>query len=236
MLETATSSGKTPGRVGLACEASAGGGAKAGGRVYKEDRKSSGTQLSLTYTMKGLSVILCCVLALVSANGKGNQQGNKRFFQGGFPGGHGGFPGGVGGGFPGGVGGGFPGGVGGGFPGGVGGGFPGGIGGGFPGGIGGGFPGGFPSATAPPATCRRWCRTPEQQVYCCESAFEPEAPVGTKPLDCPQVRPTCPPTRFGGQPVTCSSDYKCGGLDKCCFDRCLAEHVCKPPSFYSQFG
>ncbi|XP_069973486.1 uncharacterized protein [Penaeus vannamei] len=95
--------------------------------------------------------------------------------------------------------------------------------------------GGFPGATAPPATCRRWCLTPEHQSYCCETVFEPEAPVGTKPLDCPQVRPTCPPTRFGGAPVTCSSDFKCGGLDKCCFDRCLGEHVCKPPSFYSQF-
>ncbi|XP_063611454.1 uncharacterized protein LOC134785101 [Penaeus indicus] len=159
--------------------------------------------------MKGIGVILCCVLAVVSA--------------------HGGRPGG----FPGGVPGGFPGGVPGGFPGGAPGGFPGGVPGGFPGGV----PGGFPSATAPPATCRRWCRTPEQQAYCCETAFEPEAPVGTKPLNCPRVRDTCPPVRFGGQPpVTCSSDYKCGGLDKCCFDRCLGEHVCKPPSFYNQFG
>ncbi|XP_063611450.1 uncharacterized protein LOC134785097 [Penaeus indicus] len=97
---------------------------------------------------------------------------------------------------------------------------------------------GFPSATAPPATCRRWCRTPEDAVYCCEDKYEPEAPVGTKPLDCPDVRDTCPPVRTLQEqgPVRCSSDFKCGGFDKCCFDRCLGEHVCKPPSFYSFFS
>ncbi|XP_063602395.1 uncharacterized protein LOC134778534 isoform X1 [Penaeus indicus] len=82
-----------------------------------------------------------------------------------------------------------------------------------------------------PSECRYWCKTPEGQAYCCETVHEPETPVGTKPLDCPQVRPTCP--RFHGPPTTCSNDYKCAGLDKCCFDRCLGEHVCKPPSFFN---
>ncbi|XP_037772699.1 whey acidic protein-like, partial [Penaeus monodon] len=81
-----------------------------------------------------------------------------------------------------------------------------------------------------PSECRYWCKTPEGQAYCCETVHEPETPVGTKPLNCPQVRPTCP--RFHGPPNTCSNDYKCAGLDKCCFDRCLGEHVCKPPSFF----
>ncbi|XP_063615092.1 uncharacterized protein LOC134788159 [Penaeus indicus] len=62
----------------------------------------------------------------------------------------------------------------------------------------------------------------EDQAYCCETVHEPETPVCTKPLNCPQVRPTC--QRFHGSPTTCSNDYKCVGLDKCCFDRCLGEH------------
>ncbi|XP_063615201.1 uncharacterized protein LOC134788256 [Penaeus indicus] len=83
-----------------------------------------------------------------------------------------------------------------------------------------------------PSQCRYWCRNPENQVYCCENTFEPEGPVGTKPLNCPIVRPTCPFNVRGLRPITCSNDYRCGGVDKCCFDRCLQEHVCKPPSFF----
>ncbi|XP_063602531.1 keratin, type I cytoskeletal 9-like [Penaeus indicus] len=168
--------------------------------------------LTQASAMKGVSVaILCCVLAAASAN---DNRGSNRFFNGGFGSG---FGGGFGGGFPGT--GGFQGG---GFPG-VGG-FPGG---GFPGGIGGGFPGSQGSSQ-----CRYWCRNPENQVYCCETDLEPEGPVGTKPLDCPVVRPTCPFNVRGLRPITCSNDYKCGGVDKCCYDRCLQEHVCKPPSFF----
>ncbi|XP_063602414.1 probable glycoprotein hormone G-protein coupled receptor [Penaeus indicus] len=176
--------------------------------------------------MKGVKVaILCCLLVAVWADadadadadaqrGRNNRRrGNARFFGGGLSGG--GFPG--GGGFGGG---GFPGG--GGFGGG---GFPGG--GGFGGG---GFPGGGLQAQ-----CRYWCRTPEGQAYCCEGAQQPQRPVGTKFGQCPPVRPTCPQTRFG-PPQTCSNDYNCAGRDKCCFDRCLGEHVCKPPSSFGFFG
>ncbi|XP_068218500.1 antileukoproteinase-like [Palaemon carinicauda] len=91
-------------------------------------------------------------------------------------------------------------------------------------------PNGF-GVTAPPATCRRWCLTPERQTYCCEGANEPEGPVGVKPGFCPDVRPQCPPVRFGG-PEPCSNDYRCFGSDKCCYDRCLEQHVCKPLSIY----
>ncbi|XP_068227551.1 elastin-like [Palaemon carinicauda] len=77
-------------------------------------------------------------------------------------------------------------------------------------------------------TCRRWCRTPEKQVYCCEQNHEPETLPIVKPGQCPPVRPQCPPVR-SGPPQTCSNDSKCFGVDKCCFDRCLEEHVCKPP-------
>nr|QOL09958.1 type IIa crustin cruIIa-4 [Penaeus vannamei] len=163
--------------------------------------------------MKGVKVaILCCLLVAVWADADADAQ--RRRSQGGRRGNArffgGGFHG--GGGF---LGGGFPGG---GFPGG---GFPGG---GFPG-VGGGFP----------SQCRYWCRTPEGQAYCCEGAQQPERPVGTKFGLCPPVRPTCPNTRFG-PPQTCSNDYNCAGSDKCCFDRCLGEHVCKPPSIFGQFG
>ncbi|XP_063602394.1 chaperone protein DnaJ-like [Penaeus indicus] len=156
------------------------------------------------------AVIVCCLLVAVSAgvDRRRGGQGSNRFLSGGFGGVHGG--GLFGGGFNGG-----------------------GIhgsgihGGGIHGGsaiIGGGIANG-------PSQCRYWCKTPEGQAYCCETVHEPETPVGTKPLTCPQVRPTCP--RFHGPPTTCSNDYKCAGLDKCCFDRCLGEHVCKPPSFFN---
>ncbi|XP_064120292.1 glycine, alanine and asparagine-rich protein-like [Macrobrachium nipponense] len=52
---------------------------------------------------------------------------------------------------------------------------------------------------------------------------------GFKPGQCPPVRPACPPVRshFGPQP--CNSDGNCSGVDKCCFDICLQQAVCKPP-------
>nr|QEQ76263.1 crustin 1 [Macrobrachium nipponense] len=89
---------------------------------------------------------------------------------------------------------------------------------------------------APPATCRYWCRTPApaNQVYCCEDISEPEGPVGVKIGSCPRVRPACPPVRSGGPPYPCSNDFKCFGADKCCYDVCLEEHVCKPQSFFNQ--
>ncbi|XP_063602508.1 uncharacterized protein LOC134778585 [Penaeus indicus] len=150
------------------------------------------------------AVIVCCLVVAVSAGVDRSRggRGSNRFLPGGLAGVHGG-----------GV---FGGGI-----------HGGGIHGGIHGGsaiIGGGISNG-------PSECRYWCKTPEGQAYCCETVHEPETPVGTKPLDCPQVRPTCP--RFNGPPTTCSNDYKCAGLDKCCFDRCLGEHVCKPPSFFN---
>ena len=123
------------------------------------------------------------------------------------------------------------------FPGvGVGGGFPGvgvGVGGGFPG-IGVGVVGGVGHGSgARPATCRYWCKTPEGQAYCCENVNQAEKPAiasqVVKPGLCPPVRPDCPLRQFGGPPQTCSKDGDCASVDKCCFDRCLGEHVCKPP-------
>ncbi|XP_047502984.1 heterogeneous nuclear ribonucleoproteins A1 homolog [Penaeus chinensis] len=156
--------------------------------------------------MKGVSVaILCCVLAAASAN---ESQGSNRFFNGGFGSG-------IGSGFGGGFSGGFPG---------VGG-FQGG---GFSGGFGG--TGGFRWYRRLPRS-RNLPRIQPVQVLVQEPG-EPSGPVGTKPLACPAVRPTCPFNVRGLRPITCSNDYRCGGVDKCCFDRCLQEHVCKPPSFF----
>ncbi|XP_042883940.1 glycine-rich cell wall structural protein 1-like [Penaeus japonicus] len=94
-------------------------------------------------------------------------------------------------------------------------------------GIGGIVPGISP--VAPPSACRYWCRTPEGQAYCCENISQPQSAAGVvKPGFCPPVRPVCPLRSFQ-PPFTCSNDGACGGIDKCCFDRCLGEHVCKPP-------
>ncbi|XP_047468303.1 acanthoscurrin-1-like [Penaeus chinensis] len=191
--------------------------------------------------MKGIeAVTLSCLVVAVSASNLGGFFPGGGFQGAGFHGSghHGGgiHPGGVHGGgiHPGGVlGGGIhPSGV-------LGGGIqPGGF---HGGGIQGGFQaGGIPGASAVigsgisngPSECRYWCRTPEGQAYCCETAYEPERPVGTKLLECPDVRPTCPQSIRAGGPVRCSNDYKCANLDKCCYDRCLKEHVCKPPSIF----
>ncbi|XP_037792135.1 glycine-rich cell wall structural protein 1-like [Penaeus monodon] len=94
-----------------------------------------------------------------------------------------------------------------------------------------GFGGVNPAFTpvAPPSTCRYWCRTPEGQAYCCENINQPQSAAGVvKPGFCPPVRPVCPLRSFQ-PPFTCSNDGACGGIDKCCFDRCLGEHVCKAP-------
>ncbi|XP_066969321.1 uncharacterized PE-PGRS family protein PE_PGRS54-like [Macrobrachium rosenbergii] len=151
--------------------------------------------------------------------GAGGKQGSSRFFDVGLGGGIGG---GIGGGF-----GGFGG------LGGIGAGLGalGGLGGfGGLGGLGGiGGIGGI-GAVRPPSDCRYWCRTPQGQAYCCESALEPQSFAGVvKPGFCPPVRPVCPPVRNFLPPAPCSNDGACGGVDKCCFDTCLQQHVCKPP-------
>ncbi|XP_042882152.1 keratin, type I cytoskeletal 10-like [Penaeus japonicus] len=208
-------------------------------------------EAQLVFTMKGVeAVISCCLLVAVSPSKLGGHgsQGAQRFFAGGGVHGGGLHGGGVhGGGLHGGGvhgggvhGGGVHGGAihGGGVHGGGvhGGGVHGGgvHGGGIHGGGihgGGGIIGG--GIATGPSECRYWCKTPEDQAYCCETAQEPESPVGTKFLECPDVRPTCPQGLRAGPPVPCSNDYKCAGFDKCCYDRCLQQHVCKPPSIFS---
>nr|XP_027229424.1 epsin-like [Penaeus vannamei]QOL09974.1 type VI crustin cruVI [Penaeus vannamei] len=69
-----------------------------------------------------------------------------------------------------------------------------------------------------------------------QSGFRPPFNQGGfnqfKPGRCPAVRPQCPNTRFG-RPQVCFNDFACAGSDKCCFDTCLGERVCKP---ISNFG
>jgi len=95
--------------------------------------------------------------------------------------------------------------------------------------------------------CSYWCKTPEGSVYCCqEGASNPNAPINSgggfggfghigsrddardvHPGNCPIVRRQCPNTRFGLPPRKCAYDGACLKSEKCCFDRCLNEHVCK---------
>ncbi|KAG7158891.1 antileukoproteinase-like [Homarus americanus] len=95
------------------------------------------------------------------------------------------------------------------------------------------YPGHHPSSgiSGQGASCRYWCRTPQNQAYCCESSQEPASvPIPSKYGDCPKIRPDCP--RFQGPPNPCSHDGKCTGLDKCCYDTCLGQHVCKPNAIF----
>ena len=44
--------------------------------------------------------------------------------------------------------------------------------------------------------------------------------------DCPPDGPACPPIRFD-TPKTCTNDNSCRSFQKCCFDTCLQQHICK---------
>ncbi|XP_063593863.1 keratin, type I cytoskeletal 9-like [Penaeus indicus] len=77
------------------------------------------------------------------------------------------------------------------------------------------------------SSCRYWCRSGNNQFYCCENSSQTTSNIAVHPGSCPAVRPLCPGTR-GLPPKTCSNDGSCGWADKCCFDSCLKLHVCKP--------
>ena len=87
------------------------------------------------------------------------------------------------------------------------------------------------TSTAPPAYCRYWCRTKDNKFFCCRY-FRPTTTTTTtkkprKPGFCPKIRTVCPKKIFG-PPVICNDDYECAGTDKCCYDRCIQDRVCKP--------
>ena len=102
----------------------------------------------------------------------------------------------------------------------------------------GGQQGGFGGGQVRPqtATCRYWCKTPEGANYCCESNNKaPKPDFGSqvvKPGSCPVVRAECPIRSGGFQPPRdCSKSGDCPGADRCCYDRCLQQHVCKAPVY-----
>ncbi|KAK4314666.1 hypothetical protein Pmani_014050 [Petrolisthes manimaculis] len=77
--------------------------------------------------------------------------------------------------------------------------------------------------------CRYTCKDPEGKVYCCRFGDdEIITPTGPKPGSCPPVRQKCPERGFF-DPSVCSHDSICPGSQKCCYDRCLEHHTCKPP-------
>ncbi|XP_037093966.1 uncharacterized protein LOC119113845 [Pollicipes pollicipes] len=78
----------------------------------------------------------------------------------------------------------------------------------------------------PSADCRYWCRDPFGRFYCCQTAAAPPADHRGQ---CPPPRLVCPSsTTFLARPQPCASDKHCGLSDKCCYDACLQQHVCKP--------
>nr|XP_027235946.1 keratin, type II cytoskeletal 1-like [Penaeus vannamei] len=162
----------------------------------------------------------------VGGVGGGHGGGSVSIVGGGYGGGSVGVVGGAAGGH-GGAGVGIVGGHGGGSVGIVGGGF-GGHGGGSVAIVGGGSGGGYGGGSG--ASCRAWCKTPQNQAYCCEDSSEPITIPVVKPGSCPPVRPQCPPVRSGYRPPNqCSNDSKCPGYEKCCYDTCLKHHTCKAP-------
>merc|ERR1712106_580569 len=101
--------------------------------------------------------------------------------------------------------------------------------------IGGNIGGGFGSSgNFGNSGCSYWCQTPSRQYYCCEQPGQSLGNGGggfggNKPGQCPAVRPQCPPVRNFRPPSQCSSDSRCPGSEKCCYDTCLRHRTCKPP-------
>ncbi|XP_042888929.1 uncharacterized protein LOC122264204 isoform X2 [Penaeus japonicus] len=76
-------------------------------------------------------------------------------------------------------------------------------------------------------SCRYYCRTPGQKVYCCESDAEPITRPTVKFGICPPLELACSSSVV---PIACSNDSKCPASEKCCFDPCRQRHVCQLPS------
>ncbi|CAL4251075.1 unnamed protein product [Meganyctiphanes norvegica] len=74
--------------------------------------------------------------------------------------------------------------------------------------------------------CQFWCNRGGQYV-CCENSQQ------AHPGRCPVPRPQCPPVRSGFQgPQSCNLDIDCPFQNKCCYDTCLNDRVCKPALYY----
>merc|ERR1719320_1867407 len=76
------------------------------------------------------------------------------------------------------------------------------------------------------SVCQFWC-TRGGRYVCCENSQQ------AHPGRCPVPRPQCPPVRSGFQgPQSCNLDIDCPYQNKCCYDTCLRERVCKPALYY----
>ncbi|XP_076050994.1 uncharacterized protein LOC143031263 [Oratosquilla oratoria] len=78
--------------------------------------------------------------------------------------------------------------------------------------------------------CMIWCRTPLGVPFCCKRPGQANPLPRVKAGICPPVPPVCPPTRSQGSSQPCTHDEKCRGSEKCCYDTCSQEHVCKLPN------
>ncbi|CAL4178572.1 unnamed protein product [Meganyctiphanes norvegica] len=76
------------------------------------------------------------------------------------------------------------------------------------------------------SVCQFWCNRGGKYV-CCENSQQ------AHPGRCPVPRPQCPPVRSGFQgPQSCNLDIDCPFQNKCCYDTCLNDRVCKPAQYY----
>ncbi|XP_076051007.1 uncharacterized protein LOC143031268 [Oratosquilla oratoria] len=79
--------------------------------------------------------------------------------------------------------------------------------------------------------CIKWCHTPLNVVYCCAHPGPGDSFPGVKPGSCPPIRYQCSQHRVqNSDPQICTHDGNCRGSEKCCYDTCWKEHVCKLPN------
>ncbi|CAL4181924.1 unnamed protein product [Meganyctiphanes norvegica] len=81
--------------------------------------------------------------------------------------------------------------------------------------------------------CARWCKDDQGRAYCCHDGRDTVGNSEVHHGHCPPIRKVCPATRFQS-PQVCSDDGECAYSSKCCFDKCLDHHTCKPaqPPFH----
>ncbi|CAL4114889.1 unnamed protein product, partial [Meganyctiphanes norvegica] len=76
------------------------------------------------------------------------------------------------------------------------------------------------------SVCQFFCNRGGKYV-CCENSQQ------AHPGQCPIPRQQCPPTRSGFRgPQPCNLDIDCSYQNKCCYDTCLRERVCKPALYH----
>merc|ERR1712121_549010 len=76
------------------------------------------------------------------------------------------------------------------------------------------------------SVCQFWCNRGGRYV-CCENSQQ------VHPGRCPVPRHQCPPVRAGFQgPRPCNLDIDCPFQNKCCYDTCLNDRVCKPALYF----